>query len=473
AKEVAQLAACIGRVFSHEMLAATSTLEPDALRAALDQLSNNQLIDRSGLPSAQVHVFRHALVQEAAYQSLPKTRRRELHARIADVVEARFPDIIAHQPEWLAHHHAEAGHVGRASECLLDAARHAKSSYALREAAAHLEKCIAVLQTHRSIDAAEVAHIVERRELEALEMLGDLAGLMDDLAGANSRYERALILASTDEDRTRIERKRHRPRASFRGGARIAFYEHGGGEITLLLVSPLAYGLAAIQPVLEQLCQEFRIVTIDPRGSGASDPLTRPYHVEDHAKDVRVVITELGGSPVIGVGISAGASMLFRLAHAEPSLFTALVTVGAPASDFSRTFNPVYLERCIHDKGVKDVTEILRVHTELVYSEPEMEELRERTIRSRLSLPHETLLSFFDPDPTKDVMPLLSAITAPVLVAHGREDRLIAFAAAEEIAARLPNAQLCAFDRKGHVPIFTATTEFCNVVRRFVRQSLG
>jgi pimeloyl-ACP methyl ester carboxylesterase len=165
--------------------------------------------------------------------------------------------------------------------------------------------------------------------------------------------------------------------------------------------------------------------------------------------------------------------MLFRLAHAEPSLFTALVTVGAPASDFSRTFNPVYLERCIHDKGVKDVTEILRVHTELVYSEPEMEELRERTIRSRLSLPHETLLSFFDPDPTKDVMPLLSAITAPVLVAHGREDRLIAFAAAEEIAARLPNAQLCAFDRKGHVPIFTATTEFCNVVRRFVRQSLG
>ena len=106
AKEVAQLAACIGQVFSHEMLAAASTLEPDALRAAPDQLSNNQLVDRSGLPSAQVYVFRHALVQEAAYQSLAKTRRRELHARIADVVEARFPDIVAHQPEWLAHHHA-------------------------------------------------------------------------------------------------------------------------------------------------------------------------------------------------------------------------------------------------------------------------------------------------------------------------------------------------------------------------------
>jgi pimeloyl-ACP methyl ester carboxylesterase len=305
-------------------------------------------------------------------------------------------------------------------------------------------------------------------------MLGDLAGLMDDLAGANSRYDQALMCASAEDDRTRIERKRHRPRAAFRGGARIVFYEHGGGEITLLLAVPLAYGLATIQPILEQLCQEFRIVTIDPRGSGASDPLTRPYHVEDHAKDVRAVIAELVGGPVVGVGISAGANMLFRLAHAEPSLFTALVTVGAPPSDFSRAFQPAYLERwCINNQGVKDVAEIVRVHTELVYSEPEMEELRERAIRSRLTLPRETILSFFDPDPTKDVMPLLSAITAPVLVAHGREDRLVAFAAAEEISARLPNARLHAFERKGHLPIFTATTEFCNVVRSFVRQSLG
>ena len=118
--------------------------------------------------------------------------------------------------------------------------------------------------------------IAERRELEAFEMLGDLAGLMDDLAAANSNYDQALMLATAD-DGIRIERKRHRPRTASRGGARIAFYEHGGGDITLLLVSPLAYGLAAIQPVLEQLCQEFRIVTIDPRGSGASDPSTRPY----------------------------------------------------------------------------------------------------------------------------------------------------------------------------------------------------
>jgi hypothetical protein len=113
--------------------------------------------------------------------------------------------------------------------------------------------------------------------------------------------------------------------------------------------------------------------------------------LRDHINaGIEAVIAELGGGPLVGVGISAGASMLFRLAHAEPSLFTALVTLGAPPSDFSRAFNPVYLERCIHDQRVKDVAEIVRLHTELVYSEPEMEELRERTIQSRLSLPRDT-----------------------------------------------------------------------------------
>jgi class 3 adenylate cyclase/pimeloyl-ACP methyl ester carboxylesterase len=472
AKEVIQSAACIGRMFSHEMLAAVSNLAADALRAALDQLSHDQLIDRSGLPSRQIYVFRHALVQEAAYQSIPKTRRRELHARIADAIEAGFPELIAHQPEWLAHHLVEAGRAERASECLLDAARLARSRYALREAVAHLEKCIGILRMLRTFNAAEGARVAGRRELESLEMLGDLASLMDDLAAANSHYDQALMLASAD-DRVRIERKSHRPRAASHDGARIAFYEHGGGDITLLLVSPLAYGLAAIQPVLEQLCEEFSIITIDPRGSGASDALTRPYRVEDHARDVRAVITELGENPLVGVGISAGANMLLRLAHAEPNLFSHLITLGAPPSDFSRAFYPAYLERCTRDQEMKGITEILRLHTERVFSESEMQELRERTIRSRLSLPRETILSFFDPDPTKDVMPLLAGISTPVLVTHGREDRVIAFAAAEEIAAALPNARLYAFERKGHLPIFTATTEFCHVVRRFVRESLG
>jgi pimeloyl-ACP methyl ester carboxylesterase len=97
-----------------------------------------------------------------------------------------------------------------------------------------------------------------------------------------------------------------------------------------------------------------------------------------------------------------------------------------------------------------------------------MLELCEQTIQGRLLLPRETILSFFDPDPSKDVMPLLAEIRMPVLVAHGREDRLLAFAAAEQITAGLPDARLYVFEGKGHLPIFTATDEFCEVLRCFV-----
>ena len=468
AKAVAQLAACIGREFSHEMLAAVSPLGADALGVALDQLVASELIHRGGMPSAVSYAFRHALVHEAAYQSLLRSRRQHLHACIAQIVEARFPEIAARQPDWLAHQYAEAGLAERASDCSFEAARCAKAAYALREAAAHLEKCLDVALTSSLAGGDPQAFVPGTRQLEALVLLGDVASLMGDLDGANKRYEQALGLVSEADTRTRIENKRHRSRVAIRGGARIVFYEHGGGEDTLLFVSPLAYGLAAIQPILERLCQEFRIVTIDPRGTGASELLTRPYRLDEHVKDVQAVLAALG-RPVVGVGISAGANLLLKLAHADPRLFAKLVTVGAPPSDFSRAFHPSYLERHKSDLEKQDVSDVVRSHTELVFSEPEMRELREQTISSRLQLPCETILSFFDPDPGKDVMPLLADIRLPVLVTHGRKDRLLAFAAAEQIAAGLPNAQLYAFEGKGHLPIFTATDEFCEVLRRFVR----
>jgi pimeloyl-ACP methyl ester carboxylesterase len=472
-KEVAQLAACLGREFSREMLAAVSPLDADALGVALDRLAASELIHRTGTSSAVSYAFRHALVQEAAYQSLLRSRRQELHARIARTIKARFPEVATRQPEWLAHHYTEAGLAERASAWWLEAAWRAKAAYALREASVHLERCLEVLALTPPAEGDQLTSVSRTRQLEVLVLLGDVASLTGDLDGANRHYERALVLTPDADAHTRIENKLHRPRVAVRSGARIAFYEHGGGEDMLLFVSPLAYGLATIQPILEQLCQEFRIVTVDARGSGASDPVTRPYLLDEHLKDVRAVIAALGDRPVVGVGVSASANLLLKLAHAEPRLFTKLVTIGALTGSYPRAFDPSYLDK---KSGLEDqdVAHLIRSHSELVFSElvfsePEVRELRELTIRSRLLLPQETILSFFDPDPGKNIMPLLADIRVPVLVTHGREDRLVAFTAAEQIAAGLPNARLYAFEGKGHLPIFTATEEFCEVLRRFVR----
>jgi pimeloyl-ACP methyl ester carboxylesterase len=106
-----------------------------------------------------------------------------------------------------------------------------------------------------------------------------------------------------------------------------------------------------------------------------------------------------------------------------------------------------------------------------MYSEPGTEELKRLLIERGLRLSPETVLSFYDPDPDVDVSPLLGRVMVPTLVMHGTAEQLIPFTAAEYLVRELPDAQLYAFEGKGHLPIFTATDEFCSVLRSFVREA--
>jgi class 3 adenylate cyclase/predicted ATPase len=139
-KEVAQIGACIGREFPHELIAALSPLADNELRDALVQLSDSELIFRRGTPPEASYTFKHALVQDAAYQSLLKSRRQAYHARIAALLEERFPDTVENEPEILAHHFSEAGESDAATDYWLRAGRRAAARVAYWEAAAHLRR---------------------------------------------------------------------------------------------------------------------------------------------------------------------------------------------------------------------------------------------------------------------------------------------------------------------------------------------
>jgi predicted ATPase len=106
-KEVAQTAACIGREFDYTLLAAITDTPVPAFAATLDRLTAAELIFRRGSPPEARYTFKHALVQDAAYRSLLKSKRQQLHARIAKALEA-IPHIAETQPELLAHHFTEA-----------------------------------------------------------------------------------------------------------------------------------------------------------------------------------------------------------------------------------------------------------------------------------------------------------------------------------------------------------------------------
>ena len=136
-REVAQIGACIGREFSHDLLSAVSPLPEDKLQAALDKLASAELIFRRGAPPEAIYTFKHALVQDAAYASLLKSRRHVLHRVIAEALEKRFPELVATAPELAARHNTAAGLHDKAVGYWLDAGRRAIDRFANAEAIGH------------------------------------------------------------------------------------------------------------------------------------------------------------------------------------------------------------------------------------------------------------------------------------------------------------------------------------------------
>ena len=146
AKPVAQLAAVIGREFSYELLQAVSPLAEPALQRELARLVEAELLYQRGSPPAAHYIFKHALIQEAAYQSLLRTTRQQYHRRIVGVLAERFPEIGELTPELVAHHYTEAGLAAEAIAYWQRAGDSAVRRSAHSEAVAHFERGLALAQ---------------------------------------------------------------------------------------------------------------------------------------------------------------------------------------------------------------------------------------------------------------------------------------------------------------------------------------
>ena len=162
AKEVAQIGAVIGREFSHALLAAVARKDEGALQAALNGLIGAGLLFRQGVAPNATYLFKHALVQDTAYSTLLRERRRGLHARIAEVLENHFPEIAASQPELVARHYTEATLIEKSAAFWAQAGRQSLERSALVEAITQFNRALEQLDTL----AATPARRAERIELQ-------------------------------------------------------------------------------------------------------------------------------------------------------------------------------------------------------------------------------------------------------------------------------------------------------------------
>ena len=142
AKDVAQIGAVIGREFSHALLAAVSRKEQTELQSSLDRVIGAGLLFRQGVPPHANYLFKHALVQDAAYGTLLREPRRALHARIAETLVSQFAEITENQPELLARHCTEAGQIEKAAELWGKAGQRSMERSALVEAVEQLTRAL-------------------------------------------------------------------------------------------------------------------------------------------------------------------------------------------------------------------------------------------------------------------------------------------------------------------------------------------
>ena len=282
AKEVAQIGAAIGREFSHSLLAAVVG-EPEAkLQSALDRLVTAGLLFRQGVPPHATYLFKHALVQDAAYGTLLRDARRALHARLANAIERNFAEVAENRPELLARHCAEAGLVEKAALLSGKAGQRALDRSALVEAVALLVQDAAygtLLRDARRALHARLANAIERNFAEVAENRPELlarhcaeAGLVEKAALLSGKAgQRALDRSALVEAVAQFTRALHQIASLPRNTARL----HEEIKLQVALITPLMHvkGHAAPETKAAEERARTLIAEADALGEPVEDPL--------------------------------------------------------------------------------------------------------------------------------------------------------------------------------------------------------
>jgi tetratricopeptide (TPR) repeat protein len=240
AKGVAQLGATIGRTLAYDMVQAVAPLEAAPLQAALAQLVEAEVVAQRGLPPQATYTFKHALIQDAAYQSLLKSTRQQYHQQIAQVITEHFPETVATQPEVVAQHYTAAGLYAQALPYWQRAGQRALERSAHREAVASFERGLDGV-THLPHDRTTLEQTIDLRLAlrAALLPLGDLGRILAHLREAES-----LAAALDDQQRlgrVSVELTRH-------------FYFRGAYDQAVAAAQrPLAFAAASGDAVLHAL----------------------------------------------------------------------------------------------------------------------------------------------------------------------------------------------------------------------------
>jgi predicted ATPase len=193
---VAQIAAVIGRGFSYPLVRAVAKMEDEALQTALERLAEADILLVQGLPPESEYRFKHALIQDAAYENLLKSRRQALHRRAGEVLRDQFAATAATEPELLAHHFTQAGMTEAAVEWWGTAGQRSMARYALVEGVGQLKRALDQIATLPTMPG------LRRKEIKLQVAFANALALTGNLVDGKKHYDRALAIYDPAEHRS-------------------------------------------------------------------------------------------------------------------------------------------------------------------------------------------------------------------------------------------------------------------------------
>ena len=461
-REIVDCASVIGEEFSSSVVEKVSGLNRIRLLKSLSNIERKHHLVHSFEGGCR---FDHSKIREALYNEIPSELRKEYHSMIAGCIEEENKDRLKEVVNELAYHYYRSGNAQKGIPYLLKAGEDAREKWAVFEAVKFFSQALEIMGNDERWSEDRT---------RALEALGDVYALTAQHENANECYEKGMISAKDDVTKDRMRRKTRRKMVLDKNGVKLAYYVYGEGQPTLVFLVAWIWTAEFWLPQVNYFSQNFKMVTIDMRGTGESDKPAGDYTLDLYADDLDSIIEELQEKNIVLIGESIGASIAIKYVTRYPGKVSKLVLVGGSPKflatddfsygmpqDFFDTQTALLMES--HSKW-------MRVFLGLIFQEPGTDYLKEWGFKMSQKTPPEIATSSIRNLFEADIRPLLRKINIPTLILHGEKD--IVFTCVSEGAKymheNIQGSKMYIIKDTGHFPSITAADKFNRILKEFV-----
>ncbi len=459
-REILDCASVIGEEFSSSLVEKVSGLD----RIKLLKLLNN--IERKyGLVHSLEDGYRfdHSKIREVLYNELAPELRKECHSMIAKLVEEASRDRLEEVVNELAYHFYKSGNAQKGIPYLLKAGEDASEKWAVFEAVRFYSQALEMMGKNKKWD---------NEKTKVLEKLGDVYALTAQHEKSNECYQKGIAETENDVTRDRMSRKIHRKKILDKNGVKLAYYVYGKGEPTLIFVVAWIWTAEFWLPQVNYFSQNFKIITVDMRGTGESSKPTDNYTLDLYVEDLNSIIEELQDESIVLVGECIGASIAIKYVAKYPGKVSRLILVsGSPkfmaTEDFPHGFSQHEAKQ--HFAALEESYPIwLRGFLELIFPERGTEYLKEWGFKMSQKTPKKIALNSLKNLFEADLRPLLKKINIPTLIINGENDGAVRLKGAEYIHENIQESKMYTFNDIGHFPSITAAEKFNKILKEFI-----